>query len=353
MLNFAFITSEYQDSDFSSGGVKLNYIVLKNLKKIGYSFDLYSDKIITNKFNLPNKIFHNQFFDKQKIKYDLILSDKAITKSDITYIHDHSYIYRQKMMSNKISHFFYKIFNRKKHLKRLNEFKKTKENICNTKKVIVSSKILKKDIIENYGVEDKNIIILPPPIENYEKKERIKNDVFTFGISTVGFVRKGGYLTLKAIKILKKQKYKFKVKFIYPSKKGLINFLINLYGIKDYCEFLPIQKNMDNFYYSIDCLLMPSIIEPFGMVTTEALSTGCPVVTGTHCGASDIIIENKNGYLYSGNKSVKNLAKAMQKALINIPNNKYNIENFCINSVKDQNLENFINKYVEIIEAIS
>ena len=107
---------------------------------------------------------------------------------------------------------------------------------------------------------------------------------------------------------------------------------------------------MGDFYNSIDCLLMPSLIEPFGMVATEALSTGCPVITGSHCGASDIITDNVNGFLYSGNKSVKSLSNVMEIVL-----NKKDLSSMqsaCINSVIDFNINSFVNKYIDLLSSL-
>ena len=120
-----------------------------------------------------------------------------------------------------------------------------------------------------------------------------------------------------------------------------------LYGIEKYCEFIPVQKDMSKFYNSIDCLVMPSIIEPFGMVATEALSLGCPVITGTHCGASDYVVDGKNGYKYDfTNKSVKGLVNAMRR----IMQNKDNLSQYCKESVKEQNIDIFVNKYIDIMD---
>lgn len=341
MLKIAFVSDVYQEKDFRTGGEKLNFLLIKTLVSKGYQIDLFCNKIVSNECSYINKVYKLSDFNNIKEKFDLTISEKAIAESDITYIHGHSYLYRQKMLYNKLTFFVYKLFNKKRHLKRLSEYKKIKENINKCKKVIVSSEILKQDMIENYGVLSSKIFIITPPIEKYEKKDRVTNNLFTFGISALGFVNKGGYLTLKAVKYLKKRGVKFKVKFIYPSKNKFVNFLIKLYGIKDFCEFLPIQKSMEEFYYSIDCLLMPSGIETFGMVATEALSTGCPVITGEHCGASIVIKNGKNGFLYQRNNAVKNLTKAMEKMLSLSKEDLIAMESFCISSVEEFYLEGF------------
>lgn len=350
MRKIAFVNSTYTDSNFSSGGRKLNYILLKELNNRGYSIDLFCDEIISLKNNFFDNIYQLKEFENNKANYSYILSAKGIVPSDITYIHDHSYIFRVKYMSNKISHFFYKIINNKRHKKRLNEYLETKANLNLTETVIVSSKILKQDMIDNYGINPQNIVIIPPPVEQHEILAKHENKVFTFGISAVGFERKGGYILLKAIKELKKSKMNFKVIFIYPSKNFCVNLVKKIYNIDKYCEFIGIQEDMNKFYSSIDCLLMPSIIEPFGMVATEALSNGCPVITSTRCGAADYIKHKENGFLYDAKSPVKGLVNAMLEAMSVKDEEKTSICQNCIDSVKDCDQKAFVQKYIELLK---
>ena len=345
--SIAFVTRIYTDENFDSGGIKLNFILLENLKRCGYKIDLFCNKIISNSKNICTAVYKLNEFESKKENYDCILSDKAFVASDITYIHDHSYPYRIKMMSGKFFHFFYKFFKNKHHRRRVREFLNTKQTLADCKKVIVSSSILKQDLIENYEVDKNKIEIIPPPIEKY-KINREKNNIFTFGISALGFSRKGGYLTLFAINRLKKTKNKFKVIFIYKSNNLFVKFLIAFLGLNKYCEFIAQQQNMEKFYNSIDCLLMPSLIEPFGMVSIEALSTGCPVITAAHCGVSDYIKDGENGYLYNKNSS-KELALAMLK-MLETNQQKYDyMQKQSINSVQNLYTENFIKKYLSIL----
>lgn len=349
----AFVTSGYVDSNFSSGGVKLNYILIKELYQQNYTIDLFCDYVDCNHNYLFSNIYKLENFNNLKKNYDCILSDNAFIPSDITYIHNHSYIFRVKYMSNPLNHFFYKIFNRKKHLKRFNEYLTIKDNLKRTKTVVVSSKILKKDIIENFEINPNNIAIIPPPIEPALlcKKEK---EIFTFGISAIGFKRKGGYLLLEAIHKLKKENKKFKVIFIYNSYNFIIELVKKLYSIENYCEFIKLQKNMSNFYNSIDCLLMPSLIEPFGMVATEALSHGCPVITAKHCGAADFITDKQNGFLYNGLKNPdKELANAMKNILSLDKKQLKKMSQNCIESVKECNKTFFTKKYIDRINTIN
>ena len=345
----AFVTNIYRDNNFASGGVKLNFILLCGLKKQSPNFqiDLFCDNSSVVHPEIFNKIYPIKDFDDLKSNYDFVLSDKACVPSDITYIHDHSYPYRVKMMSNPVRFFFYKIFCSSHHKRRKNEFLETKENICKCKKVIVSSTVLKRDILDNYGVEEDRTEIIPPPVEHYNIK-KYPNRLFTFGISALGFARKGGYVALRAIRELKKKKIKFKVVFIYPSNNFAVKFLVKLYGFGEFCEFIGQQDDMGKFYNSIDCLLMPSLVEPFGMVAAEALSVGCPVITANYCGAADYVKDGVNGFVYGGN-FYQALSAEMFK-ILDISYKEYSaMREAAVSSVSKLYEEDFVNKFVNLM----
>jgi alpha-maltose-1-phosphate synthase len=46
-----------------------------------------------------------------------------------------------------------------------------------------------------------------------------------------------------------------------------------------------------------DVLLLPSLAEGFGLVITEALSRGLPVITTPHAGAADLMIDGREGFI--------------------------------------------------------
>ena len=323
MKKIAFVTHIYTDSNFHSGGVKLNYILLNGLKKCNYTIDLYCNNVRNNVHNLFENIYKFDEIENNRANYDLILSDKACVPSDITYIHDHSYPFRVKMLFSKFKFNLYKIFKEKRHNKRLSEFNITKNNLKNTKIVVVSSNILKQDMIDNYDVDEHRIIVIPPPIEEYGlQHSKSKKEVpFVFGLCAVGFERKGGKLLLK------------------------------LYGIEKYCEFLGFYNDMSKFYNSIDCLIMPSLLEPYGMVTTEALSCGVPAIVPNHCGACDCIENAYNGYVYDAkNKPVDSLVDAM-KNMLELGNTEYlELSKNSLKTSKSFTSDSFVQRYLKLME---
>lgn len=47
----------------------------------------------------------------------------------------------------------------------------------------------------------------------------------------------------------------------------------------------------------VDCLVLPSRLESFGMVTVEALAAGVPAIVSDHAGSSEAIKEDENGWV--------------------------------------------------------
>jgi glycosyltransferase involved in cell wall biosynthesis len=48
---------------------------------------------------------------------------------------------------------------------------------------------------------------------------------------------------------------------------------------------------------TMDCLVLPSRLESFGMVVVEALAAGVPAIVSDHAGACEAIVEGRNGWI--------------------------------------------------------
>ncbi len=57
------------------------------------------------------------------------------------------------------------------------------------------------------------------------------------------------------------------------------------------------QTELAKHYQAADCLVLPSRHDSYGMVVTEALASGLPVIISDRVGAKDIIEEGKNGWV--------------------------------------------------------
>ena len=352
-IKIAFVAEHYAEDDFASGGIKVNFYLLKELNKRGFDIDIFSENTYNLRGFFPNVYHMANFTEEKRKEYDYVFSEKAVVPSDITYIHDHSNIYRWKYLMKNA--FIYKLFYRQHYKKRLERDKARKYSLLNSKKIIVPSNKLKQDLIENYGIPEEKISVIYPPILNYDeyKEKNISNNTFVFGLSALGFESKGGYVLLKALKKLKKIKKNFKVIIIHDNPHFIIKFLVFIYGINNRVEFINLQKNINSFYGSISFILLPSLVETFGLVVTEAMLKKIPAIVGTRCGASELIEDGKNGFIFDSDSNPEdNLAKVMLQA-INFSETEYKkLSQNAYETVKEMTIKEFSNKYIEMFESL-
>ena len=163
----------------------------------------------------------------------------------------------------------------------------------NFKNVYAVSNILKNDYEKNFGI--KNIKVLYPGCDRiYDEFPKNKSEILTFGIVANSSINKGGHSFVLAFGIAKMLGLKCNLKIIAPKfKKDIImKFLVFIFGLGKTTEVLPRQEDMSYFYQNIDCLVMPSVNEAFGLVALESLSYGKTCLVSDTTGFSEILGEN-------------------------------------------------------------
>ncbi len=68
-------------------------------------------------------------------------------------------------------------------------------------------------------------------------------------------------------------------------------------GIADRATFAGPTRDVEQVFGAADLFAFPTYYEPFGMVITEAMASGLPVITSRSAGASEMITEGVNGLL--------------------------------------------------------
>jgi glycosyltransferase involved in cell wall biosynthesis len=71
-------------------------------------------------------------------------------------------------------------------------------------------------------------------------------------------------------------------KFVYKEK------------ISNYVIFTGAQNNIENYYSAVDCFVLNSSWEGFGIALVEAMSVGLPVITTEAGGACKEILQNND-----------------------------------------------------------
>lgn len=296
------------DIVFFDPHIKINH-------KINQSF--YLETKINTKNPLNLLLFDKQIQKIAKNKnYDYIFSDTFALSNTISVIHSATINKKCQIINNPIIRFIHFLT----HIHRI-IFNKIFYKNC--PKLFAVSTLTKEDCAKNYNINPNRIKIVYPgfQFQNNKKIPHTKNnEQFVIGINANGFRTKGGFIMIDALKYLIKKHKNIKVRIIYPKhqKNLLLNFLIKLYKLEKYIEFLGIQKDMTTFYSSIDCLVCPSLFEAFGRVVTEAMNFNLPVIISSNTGAKDIIKDEINGLIFELNKkSGKNLAEKIEYLIEN------------------------------------
>lgn len=303
---------------FSGGGHKVTKnLILGLVASTLFEIDIFCKKSIIEKLDgiesitvLENeKTFVSDLEAKLKAKkYDYVLSSDVLLPFGNIILHSNSAKYKSKNGKNKILQQVLKIYNACKIKKQEKCFKN------NDKAIFAVSERLKKDYVENYNLPETRVFVAYPAVDDYMDfvPQPIKND-FTIGSIAGSGLNKGGPLLLLALRKLPKT-CKLKARIIFPKfyKSFFFKLSVKLLGLEDRIELLPKQSDMQEYYKSVDCYVLPSLNEAFGLVVTEAASNFKPSLVSSTTGVRELIVDGDNGFVFDREKGpVNNLAKKL------------------------------------------
>ncbi len=236
----------------------------------------------------------------------------------------------------------------------------------NYKKIIAISEIVKQEIVENYDIPSKDIVVVHLGVDlnefNPTNKKLYRNDIRNkYNISNedivllfVGydFRRKGLEFVIRA---LNKLKYK-NIKLLVVGKDRISPYL-NLarqLNVEDKIVFVGPQTEINKFYSASDIFVFPTVYEPFGLVIIEAMASGVAVVVSKLAGAAELITDNRDGILIENPKNVDEIEEKLSYLIENEKlreeigkNARITAENFCWDKVAKR----IVNVYKEVLES--
>jgi len=136
--------------------------------------------------------------------------------------------------------------------------------------------------------------------EGNASKGEVPPDGGTLGFIGKEWKRKGLAKVVGIWRELKKTRPKLKLRIAGVSPE----MIAHLFGPEDKdIEILGLIKDKESFFTSIDLLVHPAKYEAFGMVITEALSMGVPVLCSSECGAAECV-NSANGFTLSSTEKL-------------------------------------------------
>ena len=87
--------------------------------------------------------------------------------------------------------------------------------------------------------------------------------------------------------------------------------LIREEGAADRIHLTPPTQHVERYYAAADLFVFPTFYDPFGLVATEAMASGLPVVCSREAGAAELIEDGVEGLIVNDPWDVAELAAAL------------------------------------------
>lgn len=194
-----------------------------------------------------------------------------------------------------------------------NERKKKEHDLAD---LIICNSSFTKRTLTKANVEDKKIIVIPlafpTPIRKISKPK--SSEIFTFLYTGSLSVRKGTHLLLEIWQKNFSNHDHLKLRLI---GKNLLpnNITRNCPKNVEILDFVP-QDRLDQFYDEADIFVFPTLADGFGMVITEAMARGLPVIASHNSAGPDLIIHKHNGLIVNSG-DIDDLTEKMNWCLAN------------------------------------
>ena len=190
------------------------------------------------------------------------------------------------------------------------------------KKIIAISEMVKRDILKHYELPEDRIEVVYNGVQldrfHPDNKNRFRTEVRKrFGVSDdevmalfvgSGFERKGLKYLLKALPYLEQKNWRL-VLLGKGNSERYLSF-VSEENRRKIIHLDPID-DIETLYASADLFVLPSIYEPFGNASLEALASGLPIITSRNCGVAEIITPKKEGIILEEPSDAQAIAKAI------------------------------------------
>jgi len=187
------------------------------------------------------------------------------------------------------------------------------------KRVIAISKSVRRDLKDEYGrVEGVDLIYHGVDLVRFhpENKEKWRGEIRgKLGISEknplalfVGNLQKGAAAAISAISKV----YDAHLLLVSGSNNKSEKELVEKLGLIDRIHWVPLTREVERYFACADCFVFPTLYEPYGMVISEAMASGIPVITSRNAGASELIIHRETGWLLEDPWDVNAIADGLR-----------------------------------------
>jgi UDP-glucose:(heptosyl)LPS alpha-1,3-glucosyltransferase len=214
--------------------------------------------------------------------------------------------------------------------------------------IIVNSAFVKEQILHYYTTESSKIHVLHNGVEWHEMEkpfqewpEKKQHGAYHFLFIGHNFERKGLKELLVALSQLSAKN--FHLSIIGEDKNSAhYETLANNLNLATHVSFLGKVDDPIPFYQKADCLVIPSLYDPFANVTVEALAMGLFVISSSNNGGKEVLTKESGIALGSDQSFVPALESALSKPKTLASSQKIR------DSVKHLDFDHQLNKFCDL-----
>jgi len=213
----------------------------------------------------------------------------------------------------------------------------SKINFTKKRKIVIGHGV---DLEKFYKPENKEIAKI-----KFREKYRIPNDAFVLLLSGHEYERKGLKYVIEALSKLPEDVV------LVVTGGGKIDHYKNIaeeVQVGNRVYFLGLIENIIEAYHLADLFVLPTSYEGWGLVATEAMGTGLPVLISKVGGVKDYLIDNVNGVPISRNSD------DISNKILMLKNNRSFYEHIQKNGLETAKKFSWINvakKYKDVIKS--
>jgi UDP-glucose:(heptosyl)LPS alpha-1,3-glucosyltransferase len=127
----------------------------------------------------------------------------------------------------------------------------------------------------------------------------------------VGNLRKGALFAIQSLQYLKEGK----LLLVSPTPPKDYEHVVRQLGLNERVIFCSSTDSIERYYAAADAFVFPSPYEDFGMVISEAMASGLPVITGREAGAAELIEHRREGFLLDNPTDAREIAQYLERLI--------------------------------------
>jgi len=173
-------------------------------------------------------------------------------------------------------------------------------------KIICASRDSKSILAKKYGILSEKILIIPNGTDTKKFYTITNLGKIPNSLLYVGRIdkRKGLNFLLKSLQVVSKEIPDIQL-FVVGTGKQLkrLKRFVKKQNLKKNIEFLGMisDEDLNRWYNKVQCVVVPSVFEGFGLTAVEAMSCGTPVIATDVDALRDVIEDGVNGLLVKYN----------------------------------------------------